>query len=128
MSAIAVAGRFTKDAETRYTPKGTAVTSFGIAENVYINGEQTAQFFNCQMFGERGEKLAQYIKKGSPATVFGTLKIRKYTDKSGTERTSVEIDVGDITLQGSKADGEAPKPAKPSAPQPMDDIESDVPF
>ncbi len=72
MSAIAVAGRFTKDGEIRTTKNGHHILSFGIAENVYMNGEEQAQFFNCQLFGNRAEKLAPYIRKGGAATVFGS--------------------------------------------------------
>ena len=126
MSAIAVAGRFTKDGEIRTTKNGHHILSFGIAENVYMNGEEQAQFFNCQLFGNRAEKLAPYIRKGGAATVFGSLQIRKYTDRQGFERQSVEIIVGDITLQGSSTDRQQP-PRQQPVPQ-QSDIDDDVPF
>ena len=128
MSAIAVAGRFTKDGEIRTTKNGHHILSFGIAENVYMNGEEQAQFFNCQLFGNRAEKLAPYIRKGGAATVFGSLQIRKYTDRQGFERQSREIIVGDITLQGSSTDRQQSQPRQqPPAPQ-QSDIDDDVPF
>ena len=116
MSAIAVAGRFTKDGEIRTTKNGHHILSFGIAENVYMNGEEQAQFFNCQLFGNRAEKLAPYIRKGGAATVFGSLQIRKYTDRQGTERTAIEINVNDIALQGS-AQQTHRQPAQQTQPQ-----------
>jgi len=79
MSAIAVAGRFTKDGEIRTTKNGHHILSFGIAENVYMNGEEQAQFFNCQLFGNRAEKLAPYIKKGGAATTIFLLISNKIT-------------------------------------------------
>ena len=144
MSTIAVAGRFTKDGEIRTTRNGHHILSFGIAENVYMNGEEQAQFFNCQLFGNRAEKLAPYIRKGGAATVFGSLQIRKYTDRQGFERQSIEIIVGDITLQGSRDQAHASQPATHSAaarphaapparqqtaaPVPQDDIDDSIPF
>lgn len=127
MSAIAVAGRFTKDGELRTTQSGKHILSFGIVENVYINGQEQPQFFNCQMFGNRAEKLAAHIHKGGAATVFGSLQIRKYTDRQGIERQSVEIIVGDITLQGSSTDRQQAQPRQPPAPQ-QSDIDDDVPY
>lgn len=145
MSAIAVAGRFTKDGEIRITPNGRHILNFGIAENIRINGQEQAQFFNCQLFGNRAEKLAPYIKKGGAATVFGSLQTRQYTDRQGIERQGIDIIVGDITLQGSRdqahasqpathpaaARQPAPQPVKRQAPPqavPQDDIDDDVPF
>lgn len=127
MSAIAVAGRFTKDGEIRTTRNGHHILSFSIAENVYMNGEEQAQYFNCQLFGNRAEKLAPYIKKGGAATVFGSLQIRKYTDRQGFERQSVEIIVGDITLQGSSTERQQAQPRQPPTPQ-QSGIDDDVPF
>ena len=127
MRAIAVSGRFTKDGEIRTTKNGHHILSFGIAENVYMNGEEQTQFFNCQLFGNRAEKLAPYIRKGGAATVFGSLQIRKYTDRQGFERQSIEIIVGDITLQGSSTDRQQAQPRQPPTPQ-QSDIDDDVPY
>lgn len=144
MSTIAVAGRFTKDGEIRITPNGHHILNFGIAENVYINGKEQPQFFNCQLFGNRAEKLAPYIKKGGAATVFGSLQIRQYTDRQGIERQSIDIIVGDIALQGSRDQAHASQPAthhaaarphaaqparqQPAAPVPQDKIDDSIPF
>ncbi|OAM44446.1 hypothetical protein A7Q03_08770 [Eikenella sp. NML99-0057] len=133
MSAIAVAGRFTKDGEIRITPNGHHILNFGIAENIRINGQEQAQFFNCQLFGNRAEKLAPYIKKGGAATVFGSLQIRQYTDRQGIERQGIDIIVGDITLQGSRDQAHASQPAThPAAARqsaPVEDLDSsEIPF
>ena len=136
MATIQVAGHIARDAETRFNPNGKSFTKFSIAENVYKNGNQEGQFFNCTIFGERGEKLSQYIQKGGAATVFGVLHVEKYTGKDGIERQSNEIIVGDIVLQGGKQDGKGSNP--PPAPQRQDstatqraqveDINEDIPF
>lgn len=117
MNNITVAGRFTKNAETRVTPNGKYITTFSLAENTYQNGEQTAQFYDCQLWGERGQKLAQHIQKGGNATVTGSLQIRKYTDRQGTERTAIEINVNDIALQGSAQQPPPRQPAQQTQPQ-----------
>jgi single-strand binding protein len=117
MNNITVAGRFTRNAETRVTPNGKYITTFSLAENTYQNGEQTTQFYDCQLWGERGQKLAQHIQKGGNATVTGSLQIRKYTDRQGTERTAIEINVNDIALQGGSAQQTHRQPAQQTQPQ-----------
>ena len=113
MSIIAVAGRIARDAQIKTLPDGSLIAEFSIAENIYAGGKEEAQFFNCAMFGARAEKVAPYIKKGGAATVFGTLHIRRYTAKDGSERTSADIRVNDITLQGGRQDGQAGQPPAP---------------
>lgn len=134
MANIQIAGRLTRDAEVRYTPTGKVVVSFVIAENVYHNNEQQSQFFNGQLWGERGEKLSQYLTKGAPLTVFGTLIVRKYTDKQDVERQSLDINVQDVVFQGSANNQSGNPPPQPPQRKPtqqarlVDDIDSDIPF
>ncbi len=142
MAVIVIAGRFTKDAEIRQTQDGKIFARFGIAENVYRNGGQEAQFFDCQLWGQRAEKLAPYITKGGAATVFGTLQLREYTAQNGEKRTALDVSVNDITLQGNAAANGQPVQQRerqnpppypplrqhPTAPTPQDDIDDDVPF
>lgn len=124
MSIIAVAGRIARDAQIKTLPDGSLIAEFSIAENIYAGGKEEAQFFNCAMFGARAEKVAPYIKKGGAATVFGTLHIRRYTAKD-------DIRVNDITLQGSRRDGQAngQPPAPPQRrPQESGAGLEDIPF
>lgn len=132
MAVIVIAGRFTKDAEIRQTQDSKIFARFGIAENVYRNGRQEAQFFDCQLWGQRAEKLAPYITKGGAATVFGTLQLREYTAQNGEKRTALDVSVNDITLQGGGQDSRT-QPAPPQArqvvhPAQAADIDDDVPF
>lgn len=130
MSIIAVAGRFTRDAEIRYLQDGTAVAGFSIAENIYTGKEQTPQFWECTLWGKRAEALAPYIKKGGAATVFGEPRQEKYTGKDGNEKQTVKIRVNDITLQSSGKDAGSSQGNRPTPPksQTQPDIDDDVPF
>jgi single-strand DNA-binding protein len=88
MNSITVAGNLSKDSEIRYLPDGTAVAAFGIADNQ--GKDKDAIFWNCSIFGKRAESLSQYLTKGQAVTVTGNVTQRKYTDKNGQERTSME--------------------------------------
>ena len=93
MNVISVTGRLTKDAATRQAGEGT-VTSFTVAENKKAKGVEVSMFYGCSMWGERGEKIAQYLSKGGTVTVIGELlPLREHEGKS-----YLEIRVQDVSL------------------------------
>jgi len=96
MKNITIAGRLTKDAETR-NAGDDRVTGFSVAVDDRSGREKTTIFFDCSMWGKRGESLAQYLTKGSSVTVSGDLGKREHDGK-----TYLTVRVGDVTLQGGK--------------------------
>lgn len=128
MNNISIAGNLTKDAEIRHLQNGDAVTSFGLADN--LGRDKGAIFWNCSLFGKRGEALAQYLTKGTPVTVSGSITEREWVDKEGHTRKSMDVRVNDVALHGGRKDAGAPQKA-PQANAPssgFDDMDSDVPF
>ena len=101
MNNITIAGSLGKDAEVRFLPNGDAVCSFSVADN-QAGKDKPAIWWNCSLFGSRGEKLAEYLKKGQTVTVSGTLTEREWTDKDGAKRKSMDLRVNDVALQGGK--------------------------
>lgn len=100
---MVIAGRTTKDPEIKVTPSGTAVLSLSLAvndtkKNAQGEWEETADFFDCKVFGKRAESLAQYITKGSKLTINGRLHQNRWQAQDGTNRSSVSIIVQDIEL------------------------------
>src|SRR5438094_37846 len=76
-------GRLTKDPEMRYTPSGTAVTSFSIATNRWSSGpegerKEFTDYHNIVAYpiGKRNlaETVAQYTRKGARVFVEGRLQ------------------------------------------------------
>ena len=134
MNVISISGNTTKDMEIRYLPDGSAVGSFSVADN--MGKDKGAIFWNCSWFGKRAEGIAQYMPKGTPVTVNGSVSEREYTDKNGQQRKSMDVRVNDVALQGGKRDEAnqpAPRalPARTPAPQAagsFDDIDSDIPW
>lgn len=100
MKTITIAGRLTRDAETR-DASDNRVTNFAVAVDHWDGREKSAMFFECALWGSRGEKLAQYLTKGASVTVSGDFSTREYEGK-----TKLNIRVNDLTLQGGKQDGE----------------------
>lgn len=103
---LTIAGRIGRDAETRHTGSGKAVTNFSVAVDEYAGaGERNTLWVSCAMWGERGEKLAQYLAKGASVTVSGNAGVRTYEGKDGT-RAEMTLNVREITLQGGKESGQ----------------------
>ena len=106
MNNITISGNLTKDAESRVLSNGDPVASFGVADNQ--GKDKPAIFWNCSLFGKRGESLAPYLIKGQPVTVIGSVSEREWTDKDGMKRKSMDVRVLDIALQGGRRDESAP--------------------
>jgi single-strand DNA-binding protein len=115
MNIITITGRVGQDAELRQTPQGRAVANFKVVVDVGFGDKKHALWIDCSMFGQRAEKVAKYITKGTPVTVYGQFDLRTYTTKNGPG-ASITCDVADIALQGGKPSGESQ-----AAPEPFDD-------
>lgn len=81
------------------------------------------------MFGERGVKLAEYLKKGTQVAVSGEASLNEFTNKQGENKSSLQCNVNNVTLLGKK--DAAPKEASKANAyqnQPLDEMDSDIPF
>ena len=98
MKSITIAGRTTKDAELRRLANdGTPVLSWSVAVDDGYGQNKRALFFDCSLFGKRGEALEQHMPKGTSVTVSGDLSTREHNGK-----TYLTLRVNDVTLQGGK--------------------------
>lgn len=133
-------GRIGRDAATRQAGSSDA-TSWPIAVDVGYGDNKTTLWIDCTLWGERGGKLAQYIRKGERIGVHGEVSLREY-QKDGETKTTLALRVADVTLLGDKSAGES-KPGASSrpanreprqtqrAPQPSNNFEDDpdlIPF
>jgi len=100
LAHITVVGRVTKDAELRDV-NGTSVLKARLASKPY--GCDESMFFDVDLWGKRGEALAQYLLKGQQVVVLGGLKVREY-EHNGEKRYSLDIRAEDIVLVGGKAE------------------------
>lgn len=122
MNKLAATGRVVADAELRFTPGGDPIANFRLASDVGFGDKKTTNWFNCQIWGKRGEALASHLTKGQQVTVFGQLTLREWTNKEGVKALSPDIRIDEIELQGGKQSSGA-APSRAAADEP-----SDVPF
>jgi single-strand DNA-binding protein len=96
MKNITIAGRLTRDAENR-TAGSDNVTGFSVAVDDRSGKEKTTLFFDCSLWGKRGEALSQYLTKGTSVAVAGDLSTREHNGK-----TYLSVRAEQVTLLGGK--------------------------
>ena len=133
---VILMGNLTRKPETRTTPGGQSVTSFGLAVNRTWRGQdgnqqEAVSFIDCVAWGKAGEVIAQYLDKGSGLLVRGRLDQRSWDDKeSGQKRSKVEVIVEDFNFVGGRGDGggmsAGPAPSRSKPKQDEDEVIEDV--
>lgn len=120
MKSITIAGRVGKTAELRRTQGGDPVTSWSVAVDDGFGEKKTTLWFDCSLWGKRGEALSKFLVKGTPVTVSGDLGKREHDGK-----TYLTVRVNEVTLQGSVEKKQAEPQSNTSGD--LDDTDS-IPF
>jgi single-strand DNA-binding protein len=104
MNKIMLIGNLGRDPEMNYTPSGAPVTKFSLAVN-RVGGksatgerQEETEWFNIVIWNKLAEISNQYLKKGLKVFIEGRLVTRKYTDKTGVERTAIEVIASDMEI------------------------------
>ena len=139
-----IIGNLTRDPETRTTPGGATVSSFGVATtSVWKDAagakQERVEYHNIVAWGKLAEICQQYLGKGRKVYVEGRLQTREWEGKDGVKRNRTEI-VAENMIMLDKAPtgaaGSAPKPVvsapsdmtPPQAPQEEEIKVEDIPF
>jgi single-stranded DNA-binding protein len=116
--------------ETAFTRQaGTSkVTKIRVADNPSRKSDRTpARFVNAEAWGTMGEQLAK-LSKGDVVSLTGELKLDKYTDKKGVERTDDVLVVTQFRVQKSESFYVKGPAADPGSKVEDEEAESDLPF
>lgn len=103
-------GNVTREPELRSTQSGSYILTFGLAVNERRKNNQTGEwedaplFVDCAMFGNRAEKVSQYIGKGSKIAVEGKLRYSSW-EKDGQKRSKVDVVVNEVEFMSQKQGG-----------------------
>ena len=135
MNQVILSGRLTKDCEVRRTASNIAIVVFTLAVDEYNpkTKQRESQFFDCKVFGIRGETFAKYMQKGDATFVMGHLHKDTFTTKDGRKATKIEVIVEDFEFGAKKKGANQENPVnaivEPPAPQPIEDLtDEDLPF
>jgi single-strand DNA-binding protein len=132
LNKVMLIGHLGRDPEPRTFPDGGMVTNASIATTEKWTDKQTGQpvehteWHNLVFNGRLAEIAAQYLRKGSPVYVEGSIRTRKWQDKNGIDRYTTEIRVTQLQMLGKKGDATADvanaPPADPTAHNPATGI------
>ncbi len=112
VNKVILVGHLGRDAETKFTPGGAAVTRFSVATNRRWKDQQSGEWkeetnwTNVVLW--RAENLANYLTKGKQLYVEGRIQTRSYDDKDGKKVYATEVVADEVILlggQGGQGDG-----------------------
>jgi single-strand DNA-binding protein len=136
LAKMLLVGNLGRDADLRYTPKGTAVLEFSLATNERWTDaggaqQELTQWFRVTVWGRQAESLKPFLVKGKQVFVEGRFRSREYTDRDGKHRVSLEVRSDQLLLLGAR--GAAPEET-PTAPPELEredqsfENTDDIPF
>ena len=105
INVFTASGRLGNDMDLRYTQNSKCIGSFSLpVESGWGDNKKTA-WVTCKMFGERAEKLAQYLTKGSQVSVTGSFQLDEW-EKDGVKHSRPVIIVNDMQLPPQQKGGQ----------------------
>ena len=131
MNVFTCTTRLYKDAEQKFLADGTGIVSFTGAVDAGFGKNKTTSWIKFSLFGKRGDALFPYLKDKTQVCVSGELANRKWQDKDGQDRFSLEVRVNELTLVGGKqGDGpqQEPSGSQQQSRQASPPSHEDVPF
>ena len=111
VNKVILVGNLGKDAETKFTPAGIALTTFSVATSRRWKDQQSGEWkeetdwSNVTLW--RSENLANYLTKGKQVYVEGRLQTRSYEDKDGKKVYRTDVVADDVILLGGAGAGGA---------------------
>lgn len=144
MNKVILMGRLTRDPEVRYASgDNLAIARYTLAvdRRFHKDGEATADFISCVVFGRAAEFTEKYFRQGLKITISGRIQTGSYTNRGGQKVYTTEVVVEEQEFAESKSgdNGAAyypPKQTLPPAPADSadgfmnipDGIEEELPF
>lgn len=146
MNKVILMGRLTRDPDVRYTtgenPLAIARYTLAVDRRFHKDGELTADFISCVVFGRAAEFAEKYFRQGLKITISGRIQTGSYTNREGQKVYTTEIVVEEQEFAESKSSGDngadyyPPKQTPPPAPADgadgfmniPDGIEEELPF
>ncbi len=102
---VILAGNLTRDPELRFTQGGVPVCGFGLAVNRVFSKTEEVDYFDVSAWRDLGERVANYLSKGSPVLVEGRLQYRTWEAQDGSKRSKVDVVADNIQFLGRGGDG-----------------------
>jgi single-strand DNA-binding protein len=111
VNKVILIGNLGQDPESRTTPGGATVTNIRVATSESWKDKQSGEmkeqteWHTVVMWNRLGEIAAEYLKKGSKVYLEGSLRTRKWQDKTGNDRYTTEIVATEMQMLDGKGGG-----------------------
>ena len=143
MNKVILMGRLTRDPEVRYSAGENALAiaryTLAVDRRFRRDGEATADFISCVVFGRGAEFAEKYFHQGIRIVVSGRIQTGSYTNREGQKVYTTEVVVEEQEFAESKNASGAQSYQTSPAPAPSvdagdgfmnipDGIDEELPF
>ena len=100
-------GRLTAEPDVRYSqgdnPTAVAKYTLAVDRRFKRDGEPTADFIRCTVFGKPAEFTEKYFRKGTKICISGRIQTGSYTNRDGQKIYTTDVIVEEQDFAESKA-------------------------
>ncbi len=127
-----IIGNLTRDPETRTTPNGQTVSTFGVAttsswKDASGQRQERVEYHNIVAWGKLAEICQQYLGKGRKVYVEGRLQTREWQGQDGAKRNRTEIVCDNMIMLDRAPQGAGAAQAAPATSFANDVVRSEAP-
>lgn len=114
MNKVILMGRLVRDPETKYSQgqNSIAISRYTLAVDRRFkkDGEPTADFIQCVVFGRGAEFTEKYFRQGMKVSISGRIQTGSYTNKDGVKVYTTEVIIEEQEFAESKKAAEQNNP------------------
>ena len=112
VNKVILVGNLGKDPEVRHLENGRAVANFSLATSETYKNKQgervtNTEWHNIVLWSPIAEIAEKFLKKGNQVYIEGKLTSRSWDDQDGNKRYTTEVVGNNLTLLGTKSDGDS---------------------
>ncbi len=128
MNKVILMGRLTRDPEVRYSQGANAMAiarfTLAVDRRFKRDGEATADFIPCVVFGKSAEFAERYFRQGMRVVISGRIQTGSYTNRDGVKVYTTEVVVEEQEFAESKAASEQHTGFRSAAPAPSPSVDA----
>ena len=121
------------DPEVRYSSSGTCIANFSLAtswgkKDSDGNWENFTDWHKVVAFGKLGEKVAEYLNKGQPVMVEGSIRYESWEDDQGNKKYATKIIARSVDVLVKPVDNQNQEKVDNQVDNKNTEEEDDLPF
>lgn len=121
MNVVILRGNVTRDPEVREVKTGdrtTKVVNFTVAVNRFFKKsdgtrDKETTFVDCEAWDTGANTIAEYVHKGDPLLVRGSLKLDTWENADGQKRSKLRVRVNEFELLSRRENNNTTQESEP---------------